>query len=616
MLLHFLLFAIAMCCTIATRTIVHALPTDIRIRAKGAVGLAVGLVVAEGIVPSPFAGLPGTARSITLMTAVLTAGLAWRIPDRIQSWIAEAGEVVLFVLVVLLALYDGQIAGVGTLVASLLCVVWALAGVLVGNRTSTASSHRAVGLVLVLGVTAATLSACVTSPVPGAVVVSLAVAIALSLERPPDVRDVVRRVLLAALGACAAAATTWMAGLGLDGRLLLPALMGALLIDAGSHWVATMSSPRPELYESLDVEHETLVVLGRLADPLGPSTEHVMFSLEHVAPGSRIELLRNPQAPAATQGPGAPIDSDLLTDLCRHGVLRSGTSRALSAPASAALRALGPNVVLLPVIYEKHVYGALLVRGPERFEGDLNRVRRFADLLGHRLETQRLFAELEEKQRLAMLGTFAAALMHDLRSPLGTVRLNMQYLQHSIPDSEQDAFAEAMHALDRVLDDLSGTLDFTRPLKLEMSTVDMASLVREVVASHRFQAERQGVTLEWSTAMEGPARARGDRARLLRVLENIVRNALEVSSRGSAVTITIDDVDDGVRVSVRDQGPGIDPALVERVFEPFVTSKREGMGLGLAIVRKIVESHRGRTAARSTPGVGTELTVWLPAAPD
>jgi signal transduction histidine kinase/uncharacterized membrane protein len=614
MLLHSLLFAIAVCCTIATRTIVHALPTDIHIRAKGAVGLAVGLVVAEGIVPSPFVDLPVTARSITMMTVALTAGLAWRIPDRIQSWIAEAGEVVLFVLVVVLTLSDDPTAGIGTWVASLLCIVWALAGVLVGNRALTASSHRAVGLVLVLGVTAATLCTIGVSPVLGAVVASMSVATALALERPPFVRDVGRRVLWAALGACVAAATTWMAGLGPDGRLLLPALMGALLIDAGSHWVATMASPRPELYESLDADHETLVVLGRLADPLGPSTEHVMFSLEHVAPGSRIELLRNPQAPAATQGPGARIDPELLAELCRHGVLRSDTNRALSPSAGAALRALGSNFVLLPVIYETHVYGALLISGTKRFEGDLNRVRRFADLLGHRLQAQQLFAELEEKQRLAMLGTFAAALMHDLRSPLGTVRVNMQYLQHTIPDSEQDAFADAMHALDRVLDDLSGTLDFTRPLRLEMSTLDIVALVREVVASHRVQAERQAVTLEWSVTMEGPARARGDRARLLRVLENIVRNALEVSPRGSTVTITIDAVGGGVQVSVRDQGPGLDAALGERVFEPFVTTKREGMGLGLAIVRKIIESHHGRTAAQSKPGGGTELMVWLPSA--
>jgi signal transduction histidine kinase len=613
MLLRIPLFAIAVGCAITARAIALGAPADVRLRAVTAVLLAVGLVVAEGVAPQVLADLPALAPNVALLVMALVAGLTWRIPDRMQSWATEAAEVAMLVLVLSTAAFSDP-GGLGTAAASALCIAWAVAGTIVGHRSPQASSHRAAGLVLVLGVVAAALSLHWLSPGVAGVAASVAVVGTLMLDRPPRVVDVGWRTLRAALGAGVMVATTWIIGLPLDGRALLPAFVGAFLVDA-LHRSQPAAKPAPvDLAEPLGAERQTLAVLGQLADPLGASTKHVMLSLEHVFPGGRIELLRNPDAPTAIQGPGARIDPSLLSEVCRHGVLHSDSLESLTRSAAAALHKLGPNVTLLPVTYEAQIYGALVVRGMERREGTLAQARRFADLLGHRLETQRLFTELQHKQRLATLGTFAAALVHDLRSPLATVRLDIQVLQRAMSQADQEGLADAIRALDRVLDELSGTLDYTRVLELDMGTHDMIALVAEMVASLRSQADRRGVQLERSTSLQPPARIRGDRSRLLRVLENLGRNALEVSPTGAMVAVAVDGADDGITVRVTDEGPGIDPTLGERIFEPFVTSKREGVGLGLAIVRKIIEAHQGRVTVESTPGSGTTMIVWLPRA--
>jgi signal transduction histidine kinase len=609
-----ILFVVSTCCIGIVRTMVREVPSDVRLRALTAVVLALALVIVEGAAPQALVDLPGISRSVGMLVIAIAAGLSWRIPDRIQSWGTELGEVAMLLTTVIGVALDGATAGVGTAVAAAICVAWAVAGTLAG-RTAGAS-RSAAGPILALGVLGATAASYLLPATVSAVVASTALTLALALERRPPLAVLGPRLGRAALGAAAVVAATWLVGLPLDARVLLPALVGAWLGDAT--WVrpsyATSPAEAEPAAEPLEAERETLAVLGRLADPLRDTGEPLLLSLEHVLPGCRIELLRSPDAPPGIQGPGRRIEPELLSEVCRRGALSSASRDALSPAVALALRKLGPDVTLLPVVYEARVYGALLVRGARGHDGLRAQARRFADLLGHRLEAQRLYTELQHKQRLATLGTFAAALVHDLRTPLATMRLDMQLLQRTTSPYEREALADAIRALDRVLDDLSGTLDFTRPLELDIATLDMAALANEVVISQRPQAERRGVTLHGHAAPSEPARVRGDRQRLLRVLENLLRNALDVSPVGASVVVALVVTADAVEVTVTDQGPGIDPSLGERVFEPFVTTKREGVGLGLAVVRKIVETHNGRVVLDSALGVGTHMKVWLPRA--
>jgi signal transduction histidine kinase len=178
--------------------------------------------------------------------------------------------------------------------------------------------------------------------------------------------------------------------------------------------------------------------------------------------------------------------------------------------------------------------------------------------------------------------------------------------------SDRASVEEAMRALERVFEGLGETLDFTRPLTLEVGRVDPVELARLVVDECRALASEHEVALRLVTDGEVPA-VRGDAFRLRRVLDNLVRNALEVAPPGSEVEVAVRMLDAGIELSICDRGPGIDPKLRDVIFEPFVSTKERGVGLGLAIASRVIELHEGRIAAHARDGGGTCMRVWLPA---
>jgi signal transduction histidine kinase len=618
-------FIVTACCLLVVmRALGSLLPVDVRTRALAAAALAVGLVVTTGACPSGLSDWPAVVPSGAMVVIALAAGLSWRIPDRMQRWATELGDAAMLAVAATGPWLDDGTPGWCTAVAVGACAAWVVAGIVTHRPSARApSSHRATLPLLALGAFTAAALVLVGSSTLALAVASGCMTISLALDRALSVVTIGRALVLPLGGATVATTAAVTAGLPFDEHVLLPAIMGALMVDVVHHGRPPAARaerlPAAPPLEPLDVERETLAVLGKLANPLPESSDAIVLSLEHVFPGGRIELLRNPDTAQSTTKPGKRVDRELLAEVCRRGILVQGkdatqASDALPHAAALALRKLGSDVVLLPVTYETRIHGVLVVRDLPRREGMIAQARRFADLLGHRLEAQQLLTELQHKQSLATLGTFAAALVHDLRSPLATVRLDMQLVRRHSSPHDREALDEAIRAIDRVLADLSGTLDFTRPLALDLAAIDLAALVDEVVASHRAQAERQEVELRGPPRANEPVRVRGDRPRLLRVLENLLRNALEVSPSGSVVSVSLTTNHREVEIAFRDQGPGIDPSVCERVFEPFVTTKREGIGLGLAIVRKIVEAHKGRVGLESTVSVGTCMRVWLPRA--
>ena len=191
------------------------------------------------------------------------------------------------------------------------------------------------------------------------------------------------------------------------------------------------------------------------------------------------------------------------------------------------------------------------------------------------------------------------------------MRLNLQLLGRSAAGGvDREALTDAVRALDRVLAELSGTLDFTRPLALDVGTVDLVAIARRAVEDRRSDAELADLRLTFRASGDLPP-VRGDEARLQRVLDNLVRNALEVAPAHTEVEVTLQRHRDVVELRVTDRGPGIDAGVGERIFEPFVSTKPGGVGLGLAIVKKVVERHGGTIAwERASPG--TTMCVRIP----
>ncbi len=229
-------------------------------------------------------------------------------------------------------------------------------------------------------------------------------------------------------------------------------------------------------------------------------------------------------------------------------------------------------------------------------------------------------AEVRRSERLAALGQLTAGLAHELRNPLGTMKSSAELLARNVPD--QNPLAKEMAGfisseVDRINSLITRFLEFARPHHLRLDKGDISALLDRVIS--RFERERAASTPAVSVFKNYSPDVPpvGFDAELLeRVFYNLITNAAQASSPGSAVTIKTKPVETeagpGVEVSVIDRGSGIEAKNLENIFNPFFTTKSEGVGLGLAIVSKIIDEHQGQITVESTRGEGTVFRVYLP----
>ncbi|HEX3707620.1 MAG TPA: ATP-binding protein [Mycobacteriales bacterium] len=237
-------------------------------------------------------------------------------------------------------------------------------------------------------------------------------------------------------------------------------------------------------------------------------------------------------------------------------------------------------------------------------------------------ELQQSVGELELAQeklvqttRLAAIGQLASAIGHELRNPLGVIT-NAHYLLRTALERKDGGPDAARHlrtaerevgAATLIVADL---LDYARAREPVTASVDISDLIDEV---QTVIPAPDDVTVERHAASNVPA-ARADRDQLRQVLLNLVSNAYEAISDGGTVTITTEAAADFVRISVTDTGSGMDEETLGQLFEPFFTRKTKGIGLGLSVTKRIVETHRGTISVDSAVGRGTTFTIELPAA--
>jgi PAS domain S-box-containing protein len=225
--------------------------------------------------------------------------------------------------------------------------------------------------------------------------------------------------------------------------------------------------------------------------------------------------------------------------------------------------------------------------------------------------------------------TFLSIASHELRTPLSTLTVIMSSLVRLAeqgkllqlgPERLHDRLVKADRQAGQLGQLVDRLLDVTRlsspEMRLELEDTDLAQLAAEVAARFDEEVERKGVS--FTVSAEGPAFVPGDRARLDQVISNLVANALKYGGR-TPVTLTVSRIGNRqVRLSVKDEGPGIPPEHQERIFSQFeraATPNVAGMGLGLWIVRRIVAAHGGTVTVESEPGKGARFTVCLPAKP-
>ena len=219
-------------------------------------------------------------------------------------------------------------------------------------------------------------------------------------------------------------------------------------------------------------------------------------------------------------------------------------------------------------------------------------------------------------EQLAWVGQMAAGIAHEIRNPLMAIKLLVQASaerREGFRPRDLQVLEEEIIRLEQIV---SGFLDFSRPPRLVPRPVDVKELAELVVEGIQARAELQGVVVRVEQAT-GPTVASADPNQIRQVLFNLLFNALDTQPQGGRIGIRVssDAAADGnpeLVVAVEDDGPGLPADLGERVFDPFVSTKETGLGLGLSICRRIAETHGGSlTAAAATTG-GTVFTLRLP----
>jgi signal transduction histidine kinase len=235
---------------------------------------------------------------------------------------------------------------------------------------------------------------------------------------------------------------------------------------------------------------------------------------------------------------------------------------------------------------------------------------------------KRLEAEAARTRRLASLGIMASEIAHQVRSPLGGIELYASLLKEKSTGDPQRLAGEILSAVQRLYTTLSHLLSFAAEPTMGGDVLPVESLLNDLQEDCRphFNDSRWSVAFDCETPL---APLWGDRGLLAQALLNLIVNAKEAMPEGGAVDVRAQlspfsamngHIHKAIEITVSDDGAGISPENRERIFDPFFTTKTQGTGLGLAFTHKIISAHRGSIKITSSPGRGTQFSVFLPAA--
>jgi signal transduction histidine kinase len=279
---------------------------------------------------------------------------------------------------------------------------------------------------------------------------------------------------------------------------------------------------------------------------------------------------------------------------------------------------------------QHYMFGAMnVVRGElaqiawERFHSEDDQLERVRNALGKILDLELaimlhtyrddLLAQQARVERLSTFGQLVGSIGHDLRNPLGVIETSVYILRGRVGEDDR-----AAKHLDRISEQLgiangiiTNLLDMIRNRPLAAERIRIVDVVAGAAGAVRRPA---GVAMDLD-GLDVLPEVDGDPVQLRQVFVNLLENAVYAASPEGAVAVRGRRVDGAVEVDVEDSGPGVDPATRLRLFEPLITTKERGIGLGLALVKKIAERHGGTVGYSDRTGGGARFTVRLPAPP-
>lgn len=227
-------------------------------------------------------------------------------------------------------------------------------------------------------------------------------------------------------------------------------------------------------------------------------------------------------------------------------------------------------------------------------------------------EIELLRREITHKESLSLIGQMAASITHEIRNPMAAVRGFIQLLHERNPDAFQSYYRIIRDELDRANDIINDFLALAQNRMVEMEDTYLNDIILSLEPIIQADANLRGISLRIEL-QEGLPLMKLSTKEIKQLLLNLSRNALEVMDTGGVLAIRTEADRDGIRLLVRDTGPGIPAENLDKLFQPFFTTKETGTGLGLAVCSSIVKKHNGTIEAESEPGNGTLFTIRLPA---
>lgn len=235
-----------------------------------------------------------------------------------------------------------------------------------------------------------------------------------------------------------------------------------------------------------------------------------------------------------------------------------------------------------------------------------------------KLKEERLLEErLRRAEHLAGIGQFSMGIAHEIRNPLNFINLSIDHIQkkyvpHEIDGRERfdSLILNIKNEIQRVSKFAESFFEYSKPLKLDLQKTDLGRLIEDVLELVKAKAEKDKISIikELNVAPELSL----DPGFIKTCLYNLLLNAFQAMPAGGKVMIRTALTNEHVMVTVEDTGVGISADKVSSIFDPFFTTKQDGLGIGLALTKRIVEEHKGRIEFRSAEGKGSTMTIFLP----
>ncbi len=229
--------------------------------------------------------------------------------------------------------------------------------------------------------------------------------------------------------------------------------------------------------------------------------------------------------------------------------------------------------------------------------------------------------KMAEQKRLAAIGEFTSAIVHEVRNPLTTIGLSLNYFKRLDLDEDGREWGEIagreVRRMGRLLEDI---LLYSKPLHLNLNHINILNFIKEFIHSHHLLLEEKSLNFELHAFEQENQQIhkvlfiKGDHDRLKQILLNIYRNAIEAADKGSTINyiLTTNPEAHTLDIIINNQGSVIPKEIIERIGEPFFTTKTCGTGLGMGIVKRMVEAHSGYLSIYSSIKNGTDVMITLP----